>query len=79
MGSVKKWRNTNSLFSWFSGLKRNLSKCEVGGIGLLKEGKVTVCGIEYAVLTKDAIKILGTFFLRNKSFKLEQNFKKEKL
>ena len=42
LGSVKKLRNTNSLFSWFSGLKRNLSKCEVGGIGLLKEGKVTV-------------------------------------
>ena len=62
LGSVKKLRNTNSLFSWFSGLKRNLSKCEVGGIGLLKEGKVTVCGIKYVALTKDAKKILGIFF-----------------
>ena len=62
LGSIKEFLNTISLFSSFSGLKPNLSKCEVAGIGLLKGVKVTVCGIKCIDLTKDAIKILGVFF-----------------
>ena len=54
--------NTISLFSSFSGLRPNLSKCKVAGIGLLKGVKVAVCGIKCIDLTKDAIKILGFFF-----------------
>ena len=58
LGSIKELLNTISLFSSFSGLKPNLSKCKVAGIGLLKGVKVAVCGIKCIDLTKDAIKIL---------------------
>ena len=73
---MKELLNTISLFSSFSGLKQNLSKFEVGGMGLPKGAKVAVCGIKCIDLTKDAIKILGIFFSYNKNIKLEQNFKK---
>ena len=42
LGSIKELLNTISLFSLFSGLKPNLSKCEVVGIGLLKGVKVAI-------------------------------------
>ena len=45
LGSIKKLLNTRALFSSSSGLKPNLSKCEVVGIGKLKEAKVAICGI----------------------------------
>ena len=45
LGSIKKLLNTLSLFSLSPGLKPNLSKCEVVGIGKLKEGKVEIFGI----------------------------------
>ena len=70
-GSIKELLNTISLFSSFSGLRPNLSKCKVAGIGLLKGVKVAVCGIKCIDLTKDAIKILGFFFWYNKNIELE--------
>ena len=76
LGSIKELLNTISLFSSFSGLKPNLSKCEVAGIGLLKGVKVAVSEIKCIELTKDAIKILGIFFSYSKNIELEQNFKK---
>ena len=76
MGSIKELLNAISLYSSFTGLKPNLSKCEVAGIGLLKGLKEAVCGIKCIDLTKDAIKILGIFFPYNKNIELEQNFKK---
>ena len=76
LGSIKELMNTIFLFSSFSGLKPNFSKCEVSGIGLLKEVKVAVCGIKCVDLTKDAIKIRGIFFSYNKNIELKQNFKK---
>ena len=76
MGSIKQLLNTISLFSLFSGLKPNLSKCEAAGIGLLKGVKVAVCRIKCIDLIQDAIKILGIFFSYNKDIKLQQNLKK---
>ena len=38
--SIKELLNTISLFLSFSGLKPNLSKCKVAGIGLLKGVKM---------------------------------------
>ena len=37
-------------------------KCEVAGIGSLKEVKVAVCGIKYIDLTAETSKILGVHF-----------------
>ena len=44
LGSIK-LLNTLSLFSSSSDLKPKLYKCEVVGIGKLKEGKVAIFGI----------------------------------
>ena len=53
LGSIKELLNTISLFSLFSGLKPNLSKCEVVGIGLLKGVKVAIWWIKCIDLTKE--------------------------
>ena len=46
-----------NLFSSFSGLKPNTSKCEICGLDPLKRVEMAVCGIK-----SDAIKILGIYF-----------------
>ena len=45
--------------NYFLGLKPNLSKSEVTGIGDLKGVKVAICGVKCTDLTKEAIKTLG--------------------
>ena len=62
------------IFSLFSGLRPNLSKCEIAGIGVLKGVKVAVCGIQCVDLVLDTIKILGTHFSYNEKLKEERNF-----
>ena len=76
LGLIKELMKIISVFSSFLGLKPNLSRCEVAGIGLLKGVKVAVCRIECTDLTKDAIKMLWIFFSYNKNIELEQNFEK---
>ena len=61
-------------FSLFSGLKPNLDKCEVAGIGILKGVKVAVCGVNCIDLTKETIKILGIHFSYNSQVQNEQNY-----
>ena len=63
LGLIKELLNKISLFSSFSGLKLNLSKCKAARIGLLKEVKVTVYGSKCIDLTKDEIKMLEIFFV----------------
>ena len=43
--SIKNMVDTFHFFSDFSGLKPNLSKCEITGIGVLKGVQVVVCGM----------------------------------
>ena len=62
------------LFSDFSGLKPNTTKCEVAGIGVLKGVQVTVCGIKCIDLRNEAIKILGVYFSYNQKIKDDKNF-----
>ena len=71
--------NTINYFSSFTGLKPNLSKCEVADIGGLKGFKVAICGIKRIDLTKEAIKILGVLFSYDKNLQLENNFRKTML
>ena len=66
--------NSFHIFSSFSGLRPNLSKCEIAGIGVLKGVKVAVCGIQCADLVLDTIKILGTHLSYNEKLKEERNF-----
>ena len=67
--------NSYHILSRFSGLRPNLSKCEIAGIRVLKGVKVAVCGIQCVDLVLDTIKILGTHFSFNEKLKEdERNF-----
>ena len=56
---------TFKLFSNFSPLKPNISKCEVEGIGSLKVIKIAVYGITCIELTTETVKILGKSKITN--------------
>ena len=64
------------LFSKFPGLKPNILKCEVAGIGPLKGVKMAVCGIKCIDLTTETIKILGMHFSYNHKLQIQKNFLK---
>ena len=66
--------NSFHIFSRFSGLRPNLSKCKIAGIGVLKRVKVAACGIQCVDLILDTIKILGTHFSYNEKLKEDMNF-----
>ena len=55
------------------GLKPNKKKCEIAGIGVLKEVSLAVSGVDCIDLTKK-IKILGIHFFYNKKLETEENF-----
>ena len=74
VNSIEEMINSFHIFCRFSGLRPNLSKCEIAGIGLLKENKVVVCGIQCTDLVSDTIKILGTQFYYNEKLKEERSF-----
>ena len=57
------------LFSDFSGLKSNTTKCEVAGIGVLKGVQLVVCDMKYIDLKNEAIKKLGVYFSCNQKLK----------
>ena len=60
------------LFSDFSGLKPNATKCEIAGIGVLKRVQATVCAMKCTDLRNEAIKILGIYFSNNQKIKNEK-------
>ena len=64
--------DTFHFFPDFSGLKPNLSKCEITGIGVLKGVQVTFCGMCFVDLKTDTLKILGTHFSYNEKLKDEK-------
>ena len=74
VNSIKEMVNSFHIFSRFSGLSPNLTKCEIAGTGILKGVKVAVCGIHSIDLVLDTIKILGTHFSYNEKLKEERNF-----
>ena len=59
-------------FSQFSGLKTNISKCEIPGVGLLKGTIEAVCGLKLVGLTVDSIKILDVQFSYNKEAQIRK-------
>ena len=66
--------NTFQLFSKFSGLKLNNSKCEICGIGVKKGDKTALCGFKNIDLTTDSIRVLGVHFSYNNDVSLQRNF-----
>ena len=71
--SVKNLIDTFKVFSLFSGLKANFSKCEIAGLGSLKGVLEAVCGLKSINLTTDTIKILGVHFSYNDTIKVQNN------
>ena len=61
--SIEELVKAFTLFSSFSGLKPNISKCEICGLGSLKGVGMAVCGMQSVDLTRDGMKILGIYFL----------------
>ena len=55
--SIEELVKTFTLFSSFSALKPNISKCEICGLGPLKVVEMAVCGMKSVDLTRDAITI----------------------
>ena len=63
--SIEEFLKIFTLFSYFSGLKPNISKYKICGLDPLKGMKIKVCGMQSVDLTRDTIKILGVYFLYN--------------
>ena len=61
-------------FYMVSGLRPNFSKCEIAGIGLLKDAKVAQGGLKSLDLIKESIKILGVHISYNKKLQNDINF-----
>ena len=62
-------------FYMVSGLRPNVSKCEIAGIGneSLKDAKVALCGLKSLDLIKESIKILGVNISYNKKLQDDIN------
>ena len=63
--SIEELVKAFTLFSSFSGLKPNISKCEICVLGPLKGVEMAVCGMQTADLTKDVTRILGIYLSYN--------------
>ena len=72
--SVKALFEIIQIFSRYSDLKPNYSKCEVAGIGTLKGVFWALCGLKSVDLTQSTIKILGLHYSYNTTLKNENNF-----
>ena len=65
LNSVKVILSSLDQFYTFSGLRPNICKCEIAGIGVLKDANVALCGLKSVNLTKESIKILGVHLSYN--------------
>ena len=74
LNSVKAVLGIANIYSKFSGLYPNLSKCEIAGIGVLKGANVALCGMKTLNLVNESIKILGIHISYNKSLQNDLNF-----
>ena len=72
--SVVELMKTFDIFSIFSGLKPNKSKCKMACLGALKGIKLALCGVECIDPMFNAIKILGVYYSYDKNFENEENF-----
>ena len=61
---------------YFSGLKPNLTKSEIAGIGVLKGVQVAVCGMHCIDLNIDTLKNIRYHFSYNEKLKEEEIFYK---
>ena len=72
--STKEILITFDIFSKYSGLSINKSKCEIAGIGTKNGAQVALWDIKCVNLRNESIQILGVHFSYNKQIILETNF-----
>ena len=66
--------NTFDIFSKYSGLKINKSKCEIAGIGVKNGAKTALLGTKCVNLNFEHIKILGVCFTYNNDLFIEKHY-----
>ena len=74
MNSVKNVFSLIDNFLKVSGLRPNIKKCKIAGIGVLKKVDVALCGMKNVNLTKETIKILGVHISYHKKLQENMNF-----
>ena len=74
LNSVKVILSNLDQFHTFSGLRPNLTKFEIAGIGVLKDANVALCGLKSVDLTKESIKMLGVHLSYNEKLQNELYF-----
>ena len=72
--SVEELINSFNQFCHFLGLKFNIEKCEIAGIGSLKEVTKALCGSKCVDLSNDAVELLEIHFSYNKKVQVRNNF-----
>ena len=72
--SIMELMSELNTFSNFSGLKRNKTKCEIPGIGVLNGVQVVLCGMKCVNLNNETVKTLGVHFPYNKNLEQDKNF-----
>ena len=72
--SVIELMKTFDIFSIFSGLKPNKSKCEIAGLGAVKGVKLALCEMGCIDLMFNAIKFLGAYYSYDKNLENQENF-----
>ena len=68
--------NELNIFSNFSGLKPNKTKCEIAGIGVVNGVQVALCAMKCINLNKETVKTLGVHFSYNKNLEQVKNVSK---
>ena len=74
--SVIDLMNIFEIFSKFSELKSNKSKCEIARRGALKGVQVALCGIGCIDLVSNIVKILGIYYSYNDKLEIQEDFKR---
>ena len=75
LDSAKELLKSFDLFSLYSGLRPNLTKCEIAGIGVKRGDNVALCGIKCFDLIHDTIKVLDVHLSYDKKLQSGKNFR----
>ena len=74
INSVKIIFSIFDLFSQYSGMKINRSKCELAGIGVKRSVLTALPGVKNISLEESSVRILGVHFSYNDKLYIDKNF-----
>lgn len=73
MQSIESTEQVFHVYSTFSGLEPNFTKSEVADLGVLRDFKVAVCGIQSININTKTIRMLGINFSYYENLKEDKN------